>query len=96
MEQLNVGLLGSRILVEQEEAAQKSEGGILLTTSLNDANFRGKVMATGPGRLLETGFHHTMTVKVGDTVVFESGTEVKVKDKTYVVLHEKDVLLILR
>ncbi len=87
--------LDDRVVVERFEAEEKTRGGIVLPDSAREKPQQGKVIATGPGRLLEkTGERGTMSLKVGDVVFYGkySGTEVEIDGAKYVILRETDVL----
>jgi chaperonin GroES len=97
MAKLNIKPLDDRIVVEQCEAEQKTAGGIVLPDSAQEKPHRGKVLATGPGKLLDSGNRGQMSVKVGDQVFYGkyAGSDVEVDGKKYVVLKEADVLAII-
>jgi chaperonin GroES len=87
--------LGSRILVQRQEA-QTSKGGILLPESAQQKQKRGTVMAIGPGRVDDQGKAHPIELKVGDEIVFPAyaGTEYKVEAQEFLLLNEEDVLAV--
>jgi chaperonin GroES len=89
--------LDDRVLVKQSEAEEKTAGGILLPDGAKEKPQRGKVVSTGPGKLLDSGKRAAMSVKKGDEVFYGkySGTEVKIDSATYVILRESDVLAII-
>ncbi len=79
------------------EAEEKTRGGIVLPDSAREKPLQGKVIAAGPGKLIEkTGERGQMSVKVGDRVIYGkySGTEVDLEGETYVILRESDILAI--
>jgi chaperonin GroES len=86
--------LDDRIVVEQMEAETKTKGGIVLPDSAKEKPQRGKVIATGPGRILDDGTRAAPSVKKGDTVVYAryGGTEIEVDGKEYMILRETDIL----
>jgi chaperonin GroES len=86
--------LGDRIIVEAITAEEKTRGGIVLPDSAKEKPQEGKVVAVGPGKLLDSGKTAAMDVKVGDRVVYSKygGTEVKVNGSEYIVLRQDDVL----
>jgi len=88
--------LGSRILVEPSEAEEKSAGGIILPEAAQQKPRQGKVIALGPGRLLDTGERQPMSVEEGDIVIYTSygGTEIKYDEKEYLLVDEDSVLAI--
>ena len=89
--------LQDRIVIEQKEADEVTEGGIVIPTQAQERPLEGTVIATGPGRILDNGEKIVPSVKEGDTVLFPkfSGTEVEVEKKTYLVVREPDILGIL-
>ena len=55
---------------------------------------QGKVVATGPGKLLDNGERVTPEVKKGDVVVFGkySGTEIEIKGDAHLIVRESELL----
>jgi chaperonin GroES len=89
--------LDDRIVIKQSEAEEKTSGGIILPDAAKEKPQIGKVVATGPGRLLDDGKRGSMSVKKNDEVLYGkySGTEVEVDGKKLVILRESDVLGII-
>ena len=88
--------LGDRLIVKPTEAEEKTAGGIVLPDSAKEKPQRGKVVAAGPGKLLDDGKTAEMEVKVGDSVYYGkySGTEIKVAGEDLVILRQDDVLAV--
>ena len=88
--------LGDRVLVEPSEAEEKSPGGILLPESAQEKPAEGKVIAVGPGKLLDDGTRAAMSVKEGDVVIYRKygGTDVTVDGEEYVIIEEDSLLAI--
>ena len=86
--------LEDRIVVEPLEAEGKTRGGIVLPDTAKEKPQRGKVIAVGPGRMLDTGKRAAPAVKKGDVVVYAKygGMEVEVGGKEYMILRESDIL----
>jgi chaperonin GroES len=86
--------LEDRIVVEPMEAEEKTKGGIVLPDTAKEKPQRGKVIATGPGRIADDGTRIAPSVKKGDTVIYAKygGTEVEVDGKEYMILRETDIL----
>ena len=86
--------LDDRIVVEPMEAEEVTKGGIILPDTAKEKPQEGKVIAVGPGRVLDTGERAKPAVKPGDLVVYAKfgGMEVEVDDKEYMILRESDVL----
>ncbi len=89
--------LDDRVLVKQSEAEEKTSGGIVLPDTAKEKPQRGKVVAVGPGKLLDTGKRAAMSVKKGNEVFYGkySGTEIKIDGDPYVILRDSDVLAVV-
>ncbi|MBI4249968.1 co-chaperone GroES [Candidatus Uhrbacteria bacterium] len=90
--------LSDRLIVEPISADEITKAGIILPDTVDkEKPEKGKVVAVGPGKLLDNGQVHPLSVKVGDVVVFKkySPDEVKVDDKEYLVLSESDILAVV-
>jgi chaperonin GroES len=86
--------LHDRIIVEAASKEEKSAGGILLPDSAQEKPQRGKVLAVGPGKRLDSGQLAPIDVQAGETVLYGkySGTEVTVDGTDYVILRADDIL----
>jgi len=91
---MNLKPLDDRIVIKQSDAEDKSAGGILLPDSAQEKPQIGKVVAIGPGKLLDDGKRSQMSVKKKDEVLYAkySGSDVEVDGEKYVILRESDVL----
>jgi len=89
--------LHDRVIVKRMEEERKTPGGIVIPDSAAEKPIRGKVMAVGNGKILETGQVRPLDVKVDDTVLFGkySGTEVKVDGEELLVMREEDIMAII-
>ena len=88
--------LGDRVLVEPLSAEEKSAGGIYLPEAAQEAPREGKVLAVGPGKVLENGQRRELSVKEGDIVVYTKygGNEVRVGDKDLLLIDEDSLLAV--
>lgn len=86
--------LDDRVVVEPLEAEEKTAGGILLPDTAKQKPQRGKIIAAGPGKLLDSGSRAALAVKVGDEILYGkySGSEVEVDGKELKILRESDIL----
>jgi chaperonin GroES len=94
---LKIRPLDDRVVVQPFEAEERTAGGIVLPDSAREKPQQGKVVATGPGKLLEkTGERGKMSLKVNDRVFYGkySGTEIEIDGDDYVILRESDVLAV--
>ena len=91
---MSVKPLEDRILIKPLEAETKTASGIFLPESAKEKPMHGKVVALGPGKLLDNGERVKPAVKKGDTVVFGkySGTEVEIKNVTHLIVRESELL----
>jgi chaperonin GroES len=91
--------LGDRIVVQRFEAEEKTTGGILLPDTAKNKPQKGKVLATGPGKLLKDGSRRGVQVKVGDIVLFTAWAGDEFRDRQskdeILLMHEEDVLAVL-
>lgn len=90
--------LGDRVLVEiVEETEQKTAGGLYVPDTAKEKSQRGKVIAVGSGKMLDSGERVALEVSEGDTVYFAKygGTEVTLDGKNYSILSERDILAIV-
>lgn len=86
--------LEDRVVIKQIEAEEKTAGGIVLPDTAKEKPQRGKVLAVGPGKLLDSGSRAEIGLKEGDEVLFGkySGTDIKVDGEEVKILRESDVL----
>ena len=89
--------LDDRVVVQRLEQQDKTAGGIFLPEAAKEKPQQGKVIATGPGKLLDTGERAKVNVKKGDVVIFAkySGSEVEVDGKELLIMRESDLLAVL-
>jgi len=57
-------------------------GGIVLPDAAKEKPQRGKVLATGPGKLLDSGNRGELSVKVGDEVMPSASTAARKSKST--------------
>ena len=89
--------LQDRIVIKVIEDTEQTSGGIFIPDSAKEKPQKGKVIAVGQGKTLDSGEREPMDVKVDDVVLYAkySGTDVKVGDSEYKILSVKDVLAII-
>ena len=86
--------LHDRVIIERQEEERTSPGGIAIPDSATEKPIRGKVIAVGNGKVLDSGSVRKVDLKKGDIVLFGkySGTEVKVEGKELLVMREEDIM----
>ena len=94
---LSLKPLSDRVVVEPAAAEEKSSGGIILPDTAQEKPQQGTVVATGPGKVSDTGTLVEMSVKDGDKILYGkySGTEVNVAGTDYIIMSESDILAIM-
>ncbi|MFH0948135.1 MAG: co-chaperone GroES [Elusimicrobiota bacterium] len=86
--------LGDRVIVKPIEEKEVKKGGIIIPDTAKEKPQEGEVIAVGPGKVDETGKKIPMDVKAGDKILYGkySGTEIKIDDKEYLIMHQEDIL----
>ncbi len=94
MAKIKLRPLDDRVVVQPMEAEEVTAGGIVLPDAAQEKPQRGKVVATGPGKLLDSGKRGELSVTVGDEVIFGKygGSEVEVNGEEFKILRESDIL----
>jgi chaperonin GroES len=94
MAKVRIRPLDDRVVVEPAEAEERTSGGIVLPDTAQERPQRGTVVAAGPGKLLDSGQRGTLSVAVGDQVIFGKygGTDIEIEGTEYKILHESDIL----
>ena len=89
--------LDDRIVIKQSDAEEKTTGGIILPSIAKEKPQTGKIIATGPGKMLDSGKRGKMSVKKNDKVIYAKyiGSEVEINGEKFVVLRESDILGII-
>jgi chaperonin GroES len=92
MADINIKPLGDRVLVEPQEAEEKTATGIIIPDTAKEKPQRGKVVAVGKGTKEET-----MELKNGDMVLYGkyAGTELNFEGKDYLIMRQSDILAII-
>ena len=86
--------LDDRVVVQVMDAEETTAGGIVLPDAAREKPQRGKIVATGPGRLLESGDRAEMSITGGDEILFGKygGTDIEYEGEEIKILRESDIL----
>ena len=101
VKKVSIKPLGDRVLVKREEAeTSKSAAGIIIPdTAQKEKSKKGTIIAVGPGRITDEGTLVAISVRVGSTVLFNSGWDNEVEfsgdDAEYFLVKESDILAVL-
>lgn len=88
--------LGNRVVLQQQEAKEKTQSGIILPDSAKEKPQEAIVIAVGSGKG-DDGKDVVTDLKEGDKVIYSkySGTEVKLDDKEYIIVNMSDIMAIV-
>ena len=87
--------LFDNILIQELAAETKTKSGLLLPTNELEKPNQAKVIAVGPGKLQKNGQYQTMTVAVGDVVLYgkyHSGEKISLYGTEYIIIKESELL----
>ena len=89
---LGIRPLGTRVVMKRFEAEEKSQGGIILTSTAKEQPQMAEIVAVGPGTADEK-----MELAVGDKVIFSkyAGTEIKYQGVEYMIMNQNDILAVV-
>ncbi|MFA5140548.1 MAG: co-chaperone GroES [Elusimicrobiota bacterium] len=98
LSKVKVEPLGDRVLVQPLEQKEMKKGGIIIPDTAKEKPQEGKVISTGKGKVTDEGKVLPMDVKAGDRILYGkySGTEIKIDDQDYIIMHQDDILGILK
>ena len=92
--------LGDRVIVKPNKTESKTKGGIIIADSISmNQKVYGEVVSVGTGIFSQSGERIPMTVKAGDTVMYEKshGTnEVEVGDEKFLLFNEHQLIGIVK
>ena len=91
---LKIRPLDDRVVVTPVEAEERTTGGIVLPDSAKEKPQRGHVVALGPGKLLENGTRASLSLAIGDEVIYGkySGSDIEVDGHDVKILRESEIL----
>ena len=86
--------LDDGVVIKQSDAEEKTAGGIFLPDAAKEKPQIGKIIAAGPGKMLDNGKRSKMSVKKNDKVIYGKymGNEVEIDREKYVIVRESDLL----
>lgn len=95
---MNIQPIHSNVIVKAITVDEITKAGIVLPDTVDkEKPEKGEVIAVGPGRILENGQRSSMSVQVGQKVLFKkySPDEIKVDGEEYLVISDTDIIAIL-
>jgi len=95
---MSIRPLHDRVVIRRQEEEATSAGGIVLPGSAAEKPNQGEVLAVGPGRVATNGDLQTMSVKVGDKVLFgpyAGNSTAKINGEEVLIVSESEIYGIL-
>jgi len=94
---MNIRPLHDRVVVRRKEEERTTAGGIVIPDSATEKPSMGEILATGNGKVIDSGDVRALDVKVGDIVYFGkySGTEIKVEGEELLIMREDDIIAVV-
>lgn len=89
--------INGKVLVRMIDKARKTSHGLYIPETAKEYPMQGIVAELSPG-WYEEGVFREHQVAIGDTVVFnwKAGFDLQLDDVDFRIIHEKDILIILR
>ena len=90
--------MDDRVIGKPAAKEEMTKAGIILPGTVDkERPEQGEVIAVGPGRVLDNGQMSTMSLKIGDKIVFKKygPDEVKMGDEELLVISESDVMAVI-
>ena len=92
---MNIRPLQDRVVIRRMEEETTTAGGIVLPGAAAEKPNQGEIVAVGTGKPLDNGETRTMSVSVGDKVVFgqySGSNTIKVNGEELLIMNESEVL----
>jgi chaperonin GroES len=91
--------LGDKVLIKEssaENTARKTDSGIFIPDTVKEDKGakKGKVVAVGEGKF-ENGKFIPVSVKAGDTVLFQWGDKINIDGEEYYIVRESEISAII-
>ena len=89
--------LGDRVVVQPTPREEMTKSGIVLPDTAKEKPQEGKVIAVGPGRILDDGKREAIDVSEGQRVLYAkyAGTEFKIEGDELLIVKQSDILAIV-
>ncbi|MEK7095575.1 MAG: co-chaperone GroES [Patescibacteria group bacterium] len=91
--------LADRVLIKEDTSSKekKTASGIIIPVTVDEdkGGKRGEVVAVGNGHY-DDGKLVPVSVKVGDTVLFQWGDKIKIDDQEYYIVKESEILAVIK
>ena len=95
---MQINPLGDKIVIKPKSREEVTKSGIIIPDTVEgDRPEQGEVIAVGPGKILDNGQRASISVQVGQKVLFKkySPDEFKIDGDELLVLSEGDIIGII-
>ena len=94
---MSIKPLEDRVVVKPVDPEEKLQSGIIIPDTAKEKPQKGEIVATGPGKVSDSGNRVELEVKKGDIVLYGkySGTEIAIDGDDYLIMRESDILAIV-
>jgi chaperonin GroES len=85
------------VVVQPSAREEMTKSGIVIPDTAKEKPQEGRILAVGPGRVLDDGKREQMDLKKGDKVLYAKygGTEFKLDGEDLLIVSQKDILAIV-
>jgi len=96
-ETMKVKPLQDRVLLRRLEREERTPGGIIIPDTAKEKPQECKVIAVGPGKILDNGELKKPGIKEGDIVLIGKwgGSEVKIDGEEHIIIKEDEILAVI-
>lgn len=93
---MNLSPMGNRVIVKKEEEVLQ-KGKLILAAPVEKVT-TGRVVAVGPGKMLDSGILSPCGCKVGDKVIYNQygGQPIPVGDEVYTIFYDHDIYAVIK
>jgi chaperonin GroES len=90
--------LRDNVLLKRIDTEEKTKSGIIIPDTAKEKPVEAEIVAVGPGKRNDDGKRIEPEVKTGDRVLFGkwSGTEIELGGKKHLILHEDEILAVIK
>jgi chaperonin GroES len=94
---MDIRPLHDRIVVRRLDEGEQKSGRIIIPDTAKEKPQKGKVVATGNGKVNDEGKRVPLDIKTGDLILFGkyASQEIKLDGEEYLIMREDDVLAVI-
>ena len=94
---MDIRPLHDRIVVRRLDEGEQTSGRIIIPDTAKEKPQKGKVIATGNGKVNDEGKRVPLDIKTGDLILFGkyASQEIKLDGEEYLIMRQDDVLAVI-